>query len=216
MAYKTPQTITPLALAREVDSTIISAQYHDINDTQFYVLEFPTKTVVSFRGTSTIGDAADDVRAYLVKFDDFECKIHKGFNDQFKDSIPTLTKALSHYRGYRNQRDIFFVGHSLGGALATVASVYFAKKFNLKVHVCTFGSPKVGDQKFVQLFSDSVATSCRYVNQDDIVTYAPWFWFYHVHGEIKLGTKRKDYRSYYLGRSVDHSLDSYEKNLQTS
>lgn len=211
MSYITPKT-RAIDVAKSVDKEVISADFYDINDTQFYVIELPQRIVISFRGTSTLGDAADDARAYLVKLDSLDCKIHKGFNDQFKDAIEPISM---HMRRYPPSKEIFFVGHSLGGALATVASVYFVHKFSLQnVFVCTFGSPKVGDSKFAKMFSSSVKSSSRYVNQDDIVTYHPFFFFVHVDGEIKLGKKRSDLRSYYLGRLEDHYLDSYEKNLR--
>jgi len=210
MAYLTPKT-TATELAKNVDSAVISASYYDIDDTQFYIVELPEKTIVTFRGTSTVGDAADDARAYLINFHDFGCKIHKGFNDQFKDSIDPLTL---HLRELKRDRDIYFIGHSLGGALATVASLYFTKKYSfINIHVHTYGSPRVGDYNFAKLFNASVKSSKRYVNQNDIVTYAPWFFFVHVGGEINLGKKRSDLRSYYLGRLEDHYLHNYEKNM---
>jgi Lipase (class 3) len=73
-------------------------------------------------------------------------------------------------------------GHSLGAALAT----YYAAE-NALVHkipnpaLCTFASPKVGDQGFVDAFNRLGLTSWRIVNKQDIVPHLPPGLFYdHV------------------------------------
>jgi hypothetical protein len=76
-------------------------------------------------------------------------------------------------------------GHSLGAALAT----YYATE-NALVHkipnpaLCTFASPKVGDQTFVNAFNNLGLTSWRVVNKQDIVPYLPpGLFFEHVNTE---------------------------------
>jgi Lipase (class 3) len=75
-------------------------------------------------------------------------------------------------------------GHSLGAALAT----YYAAE-NALVHkvrnpaLCTFASPKVGDQTFVGVFNGLGLSSWRVVNKQDIVPYLPPLLSYHVDTE---------------------------------
>jgi len=209
MSYLSP--ISALEVAKGIDASVSSATFFDIKDTQFYIVDMPVKKVVSFRGTSSASDAVDDARAYLVEFEGLNVKVHKGFYDQFKDAWPLLRDHLS--RTPKN-REIHFVGHSLGGALATLAGLLAVQAFGFQnVHVCTFGSPKVGDLNFARLFNATIENSARYVNRDDAVTYAPWFFFVHVNGEIKLGQKRADLRSIYFGRIKDHYLASYVTSI---
>ena len=64
-------------------------------------------------------------------------------NDIFSESILNDIKANKDYK-------IIFTGHSLGGAISTLASYYFAK-FNLAENepvLITFGQPTVGDENF--------------------------------------------------------------------
>lgn len=58
-------------------------------------------------------------------------------------------------------RSVWFTGHSLGAALATLA----ADLFEPARGVCTLGSPRVGDVAFATLFDARFRQrSARYVN----------------------------------------------------
>jgi len=79
---------------------------------------------------------------------------------------------------------IVVTGHSLGSALAT----YYAAENALvdKVQnpaLCTFASPKVGDQTFVGVFNRLGLTSWRVVNKQDIVPHLPPLLSHHVDTE---------------------------------
>ena len=45
---------------------------------------------------------------------------------------------------------VIFTGHSLGGAIATISSFYYIKKYNFTAEniLITFGQPKVGSEVF--------------------------------------------------------------------
>src|SRR5262249_58747833 len=65
---------------------------------------------------------------------------------------------------------VFFTGHSLGAALATLA----AHRYPHTAGVYTFGSPRVGNHAFVASFNARMAQrSFRYVNDHDIVAQVP-------------------------------------------
>jgi hypothetical protein len=83
------------------------------------------------------------------------------------------------------------VGHSKGGALATLASLDLARKFPSyasTIRTITFGSPKVGDGAFVDAFTQAIGgRSTRYdttslVTGDDAVTNVPLSGYRHVEG----------------------------------
>merc|ERR1712216_1101830 len=63
-------------------------------------------------------------------------------------------------------KELSFVGHSLGGALATLSFVYmmqqcpFLHLYGIKVNVFTYGAPRVGDAKF-RAFLREQATHLR-------------------------------------------------------
>ena len=51
-----------------------------------------------------------------------------------------------------NDYQIIFVGHSLGGAIATISSFYYIKKYKFSAEniLITFGQPRVGSETFAK------------------------------------------------------------------
>lgn len=81
-------------------------------------------------------------------------------------------------------KHVVFSGHSLGGALATLAAVQFAKQYpDITVTCVTFGSPRVGNGSFAEMFNKCCKGSYRFVNEDDPVPMGPTpLRFTHVKG----------------------------------
>ena len=81
-------------------------------------------------------------------------------------------------------KHIIFSGHSLGGALATLAAVQFSKQYpDIIISCVTFGSPRVGNGKFAAMFNKCCTGSYRFVNEDDPVPMGPTpLRFTHVKG----------------------------------
>ena len=75
----------------------------------------------------------------------------------------------------------------------------------------TTGSPRVGNQPFIDSFLKYVSSSTRYVYGGDIVTTVPpeWTGYRHIVEETHLGPERK------IRLSVkDHLMDSYVEGIQ--
>jgi len=72
---------------------------------------------------------------------------------------------------------LFFGGHSLGGALATLAALYHPPRA-----LYTFGSPRVGGKDFCDKIQKSQIPTYRVVNSTDIIPRLPsaLFGFRHV------------------------------------
>lgn len=104
-------------------------------------------------------------------------RVHRGFRDALEgvwaDIFPYL-KTLED-----EGCNIWFTGHSLGAALATLA----ADRFQHAQGLYTFGSPRVGDQKFQENFK---LRAYRVVNGDDIVSRVPPAGLYRHVGELKM------------------------------
>jgi triacylglycerol lipase len=80
------------------------------------------------------------------------------------------------------KKKISICGHSLGGAMATIAA---SRLHNVEkvVTLYTFGSPRVGNAEFVRLMSG--VTHYRFVNNNDLVTTIPlWIMGYRHHGQV--------------------------------
>lgn len=161
------------------------------NDSQMYICKYDDKLSVIFRGTESKRDVLTDLNIIQIKMPIANTKekeypeVHWGFYNQFQYLEPELDKALSEYNNNdSNEREVIFSGHSLGGALATIAALKYAKKYpELEVNCVTFGSPRVGDPKFAKYFNESVNESYRFVNDNDPIPCVPTAWRYkHVKG----------------------------------
>jgi pimeloyl-ACP methyl ester carboxylesterase len=170
-------------------------------DAQFYRLEFDDRTVFAIRGTSSSEDVMIDAEIILVPFGAESSRVHSGFLKQYKSMQSDIIAFIG-------TKPCEFVGHSLGGALATIAAAHIKSLFpNLLVKCVTFGSPRVGNAAFAKWF-ESVDESVRVVNGNDIVTRSPKLFYSHVKGEHRVGS------SWWWFASVrDHYLDSYRAGL---
>lgn len=159
-------------------------------DAQAYCWNWNDMLFVVFRGTSSSHDIRIDIDLRLVSFNpnntNNEVKVHNGFLKQFNGIKSQLDELLTNHIKINKIRRIIFTGHSLGGALATLAAYHYASsKLNDNIlHSCiTFGSPKVGNKSFSHDFDSLVdlTTSDRFENKDDVVCWFPLHYPYtHV------------------------------------
>lgn len=126
-----------------------------------------------FRGTSTDREWIRNFMINLVAYPlpDFG-KVHSGFLQTYKLFRPIIEDALA---GIPRGSRLFIAGHSLGGALATIAAPDIESRLKRKVRgLYTFGSPRIGDVAFVEAFNRRFASkSFRIVNTEDLVGSIP-------------------------------------------
>jgi hypothetical protein len=106
-------------------------------------------------------------------------------------------------------------GHSLGAALCTLYVMEnAAKKIVSNPTVCTFASPRVGNQAFVQAFNALGLTSWRIVNAPDVVPNLPPDIFGYAHVNVL-----ELFDSTGLAKSTiacAHAMDTYLALLDSS
>lgn len=150
--------------------------------TQCYVAHNDDFVIVSFRGTqvikpelevplpdvvrAVIRDVLADARVRLVD-STLGGRVHCGFKsalaEVWEDRVSPHLSRLHAERA----RPVWFTGHSLGAALATLA----ARSHSSAQGLYTFGSPRVGDRNFAATFR--LENSYRFVNNNDLVTRVP-------------------------------------------
>ncbi|MGO9006467.1 MAG: lipase family protein [Beijerinckiaceae bacterium] len=97
-------------------------------------------------------------------------------------------------------------GHSLGAALATLYAAENALIHKIRIQALyTFGSPRMGDQEFVNVFNRLPLESHRVVNQQDIVPKVPGLFYRHVNIEQQFDSTGKVRQS----ASCYHALATY-------
>jgi Lipase (class 3) len=116
---------------------------------------------------------------------------------RFEEMYDALRPILRANPGYM----LYLTGHSLGGALAIIAALYFAAAAHQSstqlpqpVTCISFGAPRVGDIHFMravrQLEESKRLRYLRIINDNDAITSVP-VWQYH-HAGIQLRLFRKD------------------------
>ncbi|CAA6655356.1 unnamed protein product [Spirodela intermedia] len=179
-----------------------------------------------------------------------EVQVHSGFlgaYDSVRNRIMTLIKLSV---GFCEDADlesickwhVYVTGHSLGGALATLlafelSSSQMAKCGAISITMYNFGSPRVGNRCFAELYNQKVRDSWRIVNHRDIIPTVPRLMGYcHVAqpvylaaGDLKsalvnLESLQDEYQGDVIGESTPDALVSefirgekqlVEKILQT-
>lgn len=164
--------------------------------------------VVVFRGTKKFIEWFKDVNIQLVSYKDSTEKdngqtvkptwnIVEGVRENsLSEIIPTKNDfgyVTAGFRGiYISLREqmikalkecpagsrIFVTGHSLGGALATLAIPDILNNTNFKDHqiveLYTFASPRCGDKTFATSFEETGVHHWRIANTEDLVTMLPF------------------------------------------
>lgn len=145
----------------------LSAEFVGHGDTQAYIASNAHAVLISFRGTQpgSLGDIVDDALAVLVPWT--HGAVHFGFREALARVWPEIMNKVEPLAA---SRTVWFTGHSLGAALATLA----ADRFPSTAGVCTLGCPRVGDRLFAAGFDARFGSrALRYVNDTDIVTHLP-------------------------------------------
>jgi hypothetical protein len=137
------------------------------DDAQCFVASCAECILVAFRGTESIGDWLADLNIFSVSRP--YGVVHRGFYGQFL----VLSEAIERLIRGQAQRPLVLTGHSLGGALATVAAAEWQDRFPIRC-VYTFGQPAVGRGAFSQYMADRFPNNfIRIVNRNDIVPRVP-------------------------------------------
>ena len=100
----------------------------------------------------------DSVNATLFPDIDSAAQVHTGFRDVHAATADAVLAAVRDLLSSKDTKTITTVGHSLGGALAELDSVFL--KLNnpdATVNVVTFGKPRVGNEAWAEVVDSTVS-----------------------------------------------------------
>lgn len=191
--------------------------------TECYVCSNHEQVVVVFRGTEpgSIKDWATDLQAIKTDFNGVKC--HYGFVKAYR----SIEVGLNHVLSSHKDKEWYFIGHSLGGALALLASTgrhLGGSTFNDlgRTHTITWGQPRASEKGLESLLEGN--TFIRYVNHADIVPRLPYGIFikyahlgelryFNNKGKMKINPSEfsmlLDRLKVLKERIEDHSMDEY-------
>lgn len=198
-------------------------------DTQAFLVSNGVYAVLAFRGTevSKRPDIKTDARAFRASV--IEGRVHRGFVEAYRSVEPQILNAIGKVRG----QPLYITGHSLGAALATIATQYLERDHILRDQIAacyTFGSPRVGNWEFDRRLKSSIY---RVVNTTDIVTVVPLLAMGYIHigdvrflewgmGNIRRGIPILRRMFFFLTAAFrlftplvgDHAIEQYRRKLE--
>ncbi len=169
-----PREPTRTALLEQAGFTSRAFFHNRVTHTQALLVvctRAPSYAALVFRGTEQgVADWITNLGVVKKRWEQGPARVHGGFlralDSVWESILPELERLTV---------PLFIAGHSLGGALATLAGVRCRP-----AAVYTFGSPRVGDKAFAALCAG--LPICRVVDDRDTVATVPpaWFGFQHA------------------------------------
>jgi len=138
-----------------------------------FIAQNKNRVYIIFRGTKTpkewISNLTINLEEYFIPS---YGTVHEGFLEVYNSIKGIINKNINKIQ---NNNQLYITGHSLGAALATLAlpdiEINYKKRINA---LYTFGSPRVGNNEFVEQFNTRFKNrSFRVVNTSDVVTSIP-------------------------------------------
>ncbi len=179
--------------------------------------ETTQERLVTFRGTLEPAEWARNVQLRQTRFPQGG-KVHKGFYKIFQSlrigpegSRGELIDHLASGAGSASKTT--FIGHSLGGAVATIAAIDASDEAwaegGQAVELATFASPRPGDPAFATL-ADKIPNKTRVCNLVDLVPSVPFTaartTYTHVGDLVALS-------SFDFEEQLDNTTESYGEQI---
>src|ERR1700722_2357946 len=161
--------------------------------------------LLAFRGTASVHDWMTDVYATPTRFSwIFQGgpevgEIHAGFGHALSDGWTKVVDAVRQVapipppmetNSVDARRTLWITGHSLGGALASLAGAAFSLLPGYVIRpvsgIYTFGQPRIGLHDFCDIYTRLLTPrTFRFVNNKDLVPRVPFQgWDYSDVGEM--------------------------------
>ena len=155
---------------QEDDEKFVSVTGANKNSAQAALVEHEEYLCMVFRGTNEILDWLDNINVFTTKelFGEF----HRGFWNSVEDVWKTIYETYQTLR--EKKRPLFITGHSLGGAMATIAAAKLVHEDKPFAGVYTFGQPRTMTRDTSLIFNSECGSRFfRFHNNNDLVTRVP-------------------------------------------
>jgi len=166
---------------------------------------------IIFRGTQYLADWLTNLNIGVSSSSSGQ-PVHDGFNKSFKSMKLKLTGFMD-VLAKNGIHTIHCIGHSLGGALATICGEWIRSAYKRKPYIYTFGSPRVGLYTFASHCTSTIGSGriFRAYHKTDIVPCIP-IWPY-----IHTPSSGIDYYLYSPGvvpMAEYHGIDKYVDSVE--
>ncbi len=173
--------------------------------------DFKGHAFILFRGTKLLADWLTNVNIAPARSDSGYL-VHDGFNKAFNSMKPRLAE-FSKVLSKDKIKFVHCIGHSLGGALATLYANWIQS--NYSTYLYTFGSPRVGLYDFSNYLSTQMTSKriYRVYHKTDPVPMIPTWPFVHI------PESGQDYwlpSPGVLPSPTYHAMDKYSSSVSTN
>ncbi len=209
-------------------------------DTQAFVAGNRRLIIVAFRGTEgKLEDWLTDIKIHKVD------EVHRGFKAGLDEVWHEIAATIDTFIGQRMEvaevaaspmnpefPSVWYTGHSLGGALASLATAQMRRQGVPVDGLFTFGQPRTGSRRWAMEFDQECRhQTFRHVNNNDVVTRVPprKFDYRHVgslryfdvdgmlHADIiwwnrfldRVKGRLEDFAQLHTDGIKDHAMDKY-------
>ncbi len=144
-----------------------------------FVIASEKSNIIAFRGTQTQVEWWHNLQAVQQDYRDLRTqklygRVHRGYLTIVRKQINSL--LFEAVKKLNPELPCYVTGHSLGGAIATLAAFEIALNFpkiRQKLQLYTYAAPRIGDRNFAQAHSKMIPNSYRIVNLSDFVPLVP-------------------------------------------
>ena len=173
-----------------------------VDNVQFAILRKGNMVFVVFAGTNELKDCWRHLFVRREKIGE-GILVHRGWLADFQKCIPVMYSTLRNLMENLSTQ-VTFLGHSYGGSLAQLAAWYYSHEISgCRVHLTTYGSPRVGNKGFAKDLDNRIHQHYRYAVKGDPVTHTPLA-FRYKHGGTHILLPY---------HSSPHSMAGYLKSL---
>ncbi|KIM40186.1 hypothetical protein M413DRAFT_446346 [Hebeloma cylindrosporum] len=174
----------------------------DGNALQIFFVGFSpsqNSVIVAHQGTdpTKLGSDLADINILMGNLDtnlfpgvSSSVQVHLGFRNEHAVTAPAILKEVKRLMSLKNTNKVALIGHSLGGALAELDSLFLTLNLpsSTSIKAVTYGTPRVGNASFAQLIDSKVPDFRRINNKADIIPILPgrFLGFAHPHGEVHI------------------------------
>ncbi|KIK63522.1 hypothetical protein GYMLUDRAFT_57220 [Collybiopsis luxurians FD-317 M1] len=173
----------------------------DGNDVQIYFVGYSPSlgaVVVAHEGTDPTQLESDltDVDIPLAPLSSTlfpgissDVQVHTGFQDEHALTADAILAEVKSLMSSKGTSKIVAVGHSLGGALAEIDTIFFRLNIpSATISAMTYGTPRVGNPAWASLVDSSNVNFKRIDNMKDLIPIVPGrsLGYQHPAGEIHI------------------------------
>ena len=163
--------------------------------------------VIAFRGSVTYEQAITEFLESLLfpETEFLKGKVQTYWKGSFDALWPSMGAEVKGLVSKNPSYQIWVTGHSLGGAMASLASTwlaYYKIAPPKNIILYTFGMPRVGNYDYALQHDQLVNNSWRVVNDNDLIPHFP----------IVIGVPNKNFGPYHHGVEVFYSKEAVSVN----